>query len=124
MRFIVILFLLISISCANKNQSKKSKTSFKSTENLIAVLDTIWQTEQTPIRLRDSLIDMYGAESKEADVYQKEYRNNHTINIKKIKRILDTHGWPEHTLIGDQGNITIAMFFNMQIKKPESIIFL
>ena len=108
MRFIFTLFLLITISCTNKNKSKKSITSIDRTENLIAVLDTIWEKEQTPIRLRDSLINIYGAESKEAEVYQKEYRKNHTHNIKKIKKILDKYDWPELTQIGEQGNRTIC----------------
>ena len=108
MRFIFILFLLITISCTNKNKSKKTITSIDRTENLIAVLDTIWEKEQTPIRLRDSLINIYGAESKEAEVYQKEYRKNHTLNIQKIKKILDKYDWPELTQIGEQGNRTIC----------------
>ena len=108
MRFIFILFLLITISCTNKNKSKKTTTSINRTENLIAVLDTIWGKEQTPIRLRDSLINIYGAESKEAEVYQKEYRKNHTLNIIKIKKILDKYDWPELTQIGEQGNRTIC----------------
>jgi hypothetical protein len=81
MRFLLILFLLITISCTNKNKSKKIVTSIDTTENLIAVLDTIWEKEQTPITLRDSLINIYGAESKKAEVYQKEYRKNHTLHI-------------------------------------------
>ena len=108
MRFIFTLFLLITISCTNKNKSKKTITSIDRTENLIAVLDTIWKKEQTPIRLRDSLINIYGAESKEAEVYQKEYRKNHTLNIKKIKKILDKYDWPELTQMGEQGNRTIC----------------
>lgn len=108
MRFILILFLLITISCTNKNKSKKTITSIDRTENLIAVLDTIWEKEQTPIRLRDSLINIYGAESKEAEVYQKEYRENNTLNIKKIKKILDKYDWPELTQTGEQGNRTIC----------------
>jgi hypothetical protein len=108
MRFIFILFLLITISCTNKNKSKKTITSIDRTENLIAVLDTIWEKEQTPIRLRDSLINIYGAGSKEAELYQKEYRKNHTLNIKKIKKILDKSDWPELTQIGEQGNRTIC----------------
>ncbi|EDP69646.1 hypothetical protein FBALC1_05658 [Flavobacteriales bacterium ALC-1] len=93
------------MSCAGKN---KSRTATQEPENLIAILDTIWQKEQTPIRLRDSLIRIYGAESKEADVYQKEYRKNHAINIIKIKEILDTQNWPDTTIIGEQGNLTIC----------------
>ena len=108
MRFILILFLLITASCSNKKKLEKSINTVQETKNLIATLDTIRWTEQTPISLRDSLINIYGAESKEADLYQKEYRKNHKINIIKIKRILDTYGWPKNELIGNQGNITIA----------------
>jgi hypothetical protein len=96
------------MSCSSKDKSKKSTNTIQKTENLITVLDTIWLKEQTPIRLRDSLINIYGAESKEAYVYQKEYRINHTLNIKKIKEILDKYDWPESTLIGEQGNRTIC----------------
>ncbi len=108
MRFILTFFLLRTISCSDKNKSTKSTNIIQKTENLIAVLDTIWQTEQIPIRLRDSLINIYGAGSKEADVYQKEYRINHARNIKKIRGILDNHDWPEQAVIGDQGNRTIC----------------
>jgi len=108
MRFLLTFFLITVLSCSSKDKSKKSIKNIQETENLIAVLDTIWQKEQIPIRLRDSLINIYGAESKEADVYQKEYRKNHVLNIKKIKKILDKYDWPELTLIGAQGNRTIC----------------
>ncbi|MFD1294961.1 DUF6624 domain-containing protein [Lutibacter holmesii] len=108
MRFIFILFLLITISCTNKNKSKKTETSFDSTENFIAVLDTIWQTEQTPIRLRDSLMRIYGSESKEYKEQQLIYEKNHIINEKKVRTILDNYGWPTREMIGEQGNWTIC----------------
>lgn len=108
MRFVVILFLLLTISCSQNKSAKKATLSIKHSENFIAVLDTIWQTEQTPIRLRDSLIRIYGAESNEAKIYQEEYRKNHAVNIKKVKDILGQRNWPEQALIGEQGNMTIC----------------
>ena len=105
MRCILIFFLIMVVSCAGKDTSKKP---IQEPENLIAVLDTIWQKEQIPIRLRDSLIQIYGADSKEADVYQKEFRKNHAVNIVKIKAILDTDTWPTLAQIGEQGNLTIC----------------
>ena len=51
---------------------------------------------------------IYGAESIEADVYQKIYRKNHAINIEKVLAILNNYGWPDTTVIGDQGNRTIC----------------
>lgn len=108
MKFNFIFLLLIFTSCSDKNKSKKSVNTIQKTESLIAVLDTIWQTEQTPIRLRDSLITIYGTESKEAGVYQKKYRKNHVVNIKKVKEILDKYPWPDLKLIGERGNRTIC----------------
>jgi hypothetical protein len=108
MRFIFILFLLITISCANKNKSKITATSIDRTENFISVLDTIWETEQTPIRLRDSLMRIYGAESKEYKEQQLIYENNHIINEKKVRTILDNYGWPTNEMVGEQGNWTIC----------------
>lgn len=108
MRCIRILFLLTIISCTNNNKSKKTRTSLQPSKNLIAVLDTIWQTEQTPIRLRDSLMSIYGAESKEYKEQQIIYEKNHIINEKKVITILDKNGWPTKEIIGQQGNWTIC----------------
>lgn len=108
MRYVFILFLLITISCTNKNKSKITVTSIQKTENFIAVLDTIWQTEQTPIRFRDSLMRVYGAESKEYKEQQFIYEKNHIINEKKVRTILDNYGWPTREMIGEQGNWTIC----------------
>ncbi len=105
MKFLLVAFLIISMSCSDKS---KSKNPIKQTGSLIAVLDTIWQTEQTPIRLRDSVITIYGAASKEADVYQKEFKKNHALNIKKVLKIIDNYNWPDPTQTGDQGNLTLC----------------
>ncbi|MBC8753474.1 hypothetical protein H2O64_02245 [Kordia sp. YSTF-M3] len=105
---ILIFFSILIIACFSKNNSKDFTNSVQKPENLIAILDTIRQKEQTPIRLRDSLMNIYGAESKEAEVYQKQYRKNHAQNIIKIKEILQNYGWPEQKQIGDRGNRTIC----------------
>ncbi|WP_299123591.1 DUF6624 domain-containing protein [uncultured Winogradskyella sp.] len=104
-RITLIFVLTLILSCSGKDKSKKAVQKPK---NLIAILDTIWQKEQTPLRLRDSVMAIYGAESKEADIYQKTYRKNHAANIIKVKDILETYGWPDSTQIGTQHNLTIC----------------
>lgn len=108
MRLILLFTLFLAMACANKNKPKEKQNSMAITEDLIAVLDTIWSTEQTPITLRDSLIQKYGADSKEAQVQQEIYKKNHAINEKRIKEILDKNGWPDKNIIGEQGNWTIC----------------
>ncbi len=96
------------MACSNKNKSKETPVSVKDTKNFIEVLETIWRTEQEPISLRDSLMKIYGAESKEVKKQQEIYEKNHVINEKKVTDILDKYGWPTIEMIGEQGNWTIC----------------
>ena len=107
MKKLIFLFIFIQ-SCSNNNKSKKTDTSIDRAENFIAVLDTVWETEQTPIRLRDSLMRIYGVESKEYKEQQLTYEKNHIINEKKVRTILDNYGWPTKEMVGEQGNWTIC----------------
>lgn len=104
MRCFLFLAFIFTLSCSSNDKPKETED----TEDLIAILDTIWRTEQEPISIRDSLMRIHGAESEEVAVYQKIYKENHSVNIKKVRRILDKYGWPDSTLIGQQGNWTIS----------------
>ncbi len=75
---------------------------------LTAMLDTIYTTEQEPIRRRDALMKQYGVDSPEAEAAQKEYRRNHAVNIKKIRQLLDTHGWPDPADVGERSSRIIS----------------
>jgi len=108
MRFILVFTLLCTMACSTKNKSKENTKSVEENENLVAVLDTVWMTEQQPIRLRDSLMAIYGAESNEFKEQQEIYEKNHVINEIIVNNILDNNGWPSKELIGEQGNWTIC----------------
>jgi len=108
MRSLIISFLLITISCAEKKNVETAEVSRSTSQDLKAVLDTIWLSEQIPISKRDSLMDIYGAESNEVLVQQKIYEENHVINEIKIRAILDKEGWPDPQFLGEQGNMTIC----------------
>ena len=108
MKYILLFSLLVVMSCSSKNNSKKPSTATKKQENLIAVLDTIWRSEQRPITLRDSLMQIYGAESELVKEQQAIYESNHIINEQKVKNILDKYGWPTKEMAGEQGNWTIC----------------
>lgn len=108
MRFLIISMLLLTTACSLKSNKDKEKPAILTSQNLVSILDTVWKTEQEPIRLRDSLMKIYGADSKEVQVQQEIYEKNHVINEQKIRHILDTHGWPKKEAIGEQGNWTIC----------------
>lgn len=103
MRVLILLLLILSVGCKQKQIEKQSAPP-----NFIAVLDTVWRTEQTPITKRDSLIDLYGADDPRVKEQQEIYKKNHVLNEEKVLNILDTYGWPSNEMIGDQGNWTIC----------------
>lgn len=106
MRILVVLLVIACISCKEKNALQKKETSI--TVNFVDVMETIWNSEQTPIRKRDSLIDIYGTEHVLVKEQQEIYKKNHAINEQKVITILNEYGWPTNEMIGDNGNWTIA----------------
>lgn len=108
MKIILIFTFSLFMACSNNSAQKEIQTSTPLPENLATILDTILWTEQAPIRLRDSLIEVYGIDSKESQEQQKIYEKNHAINEKKIRAILDNYGWPSKEIIGERGNRTIC----------------
>jgi hypothetical protein len=73
-----------------------------------AILDTVWDMEQTPLRMRDAAMKRHGVDSEEFKKYQRIYKKNHIINEQKVKAILDTFGWPTKEMTGSNGNWTIC----------------
>ena len=109
LKIIASAFVLLCVfGCDNKTNQERISTSTDDPVNLIAVLDTIWNAEQRPIRSRDSLMELYGSESELVKEQQAIYEKNHVINEQKVKHILDTYGWPTKEMAGEQGNWTIC----------------
>lgn len=106
--FFQLIMFSLYLSCNCQNSSNESVIPSMDKASLTSILDTIWEKEQYPIRKRDSLIEVHGVDSKEAEVYQKIYRENHAINIKKIRWILDTYGWPDNDIAGERQHRTIC----------------
>ena len=100
--------LFVSISCSQEKVKNDDLDANKVVEvDLIALLDTVWTTEQEPITKRDAMLDTYGADSEEFEKYQAIYEQNHAINEQKIATILE-NGWPSKAQIGERGNRTIC----------------
>jgi len=108
MKLMYVLLLLVSIACNTKSQNKDTEVIVEDKVDIVAMLDTIFTTEQEPISLRDSYIEKYGVDSKEAQEQQHIYEQNHIINERKVREILDNDGWPDIAVIGERGNRTIC----------------
>lgn len=103
-----LLFIGILVSSAMLFPNIKKPQKGQHSLNLVAVMDTIWHTEQEPIHLRDSLMKIYSADSKPFQEQQEIYKKNHIVNERKVTSILDSYGWPGKEMIGAHGNLTIC----------------
>lgn len=108
MRILLITALLFTLSCANEQSPESTPSEKAPVVDLTAILDTIFVTEQTPIRLRDSLMRVHGADSEEVAVQQEIYKKNHAVNEEKVKAMLEKYGWPDKEMMGENGNLTIC----------------
>ncbi|KJD34513.1 hypothetical protein PK35_01605 [Tamlana nanhaiensis] len=106
MKYILLFSLALLFNCSNKTKTKE-QASVKE-ENLLALIDDIWKTEQLPIRTRDSLMSIYGVDSELVKEQQVIINKNHIINESRVKNILKDYGWPAKEMIGERGNWTIC----------------
>lgn len=117
LRIAILLAVAMSMACDRKSKPKQQVQVKPQTVDLAATLDTIWRTEQIPIRKRDSAFHAYGDQSNMYKEYQSIYKKNHLINEQKVAKILKG-GWPSLNEIGEQGNLTICNV--LQHSSPET----
>jgi len=110
LNFLIVLIGLASVSCAQEKKTSLGSQEETSIDrkNLIAILDTIERLDRDPLMMRDSMSEIYGPESEEAQFYQRIAWKNHPYNIKKVKEILGKENWPDSILIGPRGNQIIC----------------
>lgn len=108
MRLLLLITVLIFLSCSDKNKTQTPLNLKPDAQTLSALLDTIWDKEQIPIRRRDSFMKIYGVDSPQYTEQQKIYEKNHLSNEDKIRQYLDTYGWPDPKDSGERGNWTIC----------------
>ncbi|CAL2089574.1 DUF6624 domain-containing protein [Tenacibaculum sp. 190524A05c] len=108
MKYLFLSIFILTLSCSNGQNSQVEKSNSNTSENLVAMLDIIWQREQIPIRIRDSIGRALGFESEAFKKQNEIYHENHDINEKKVTYLLDSLGWPRKKIIDEQGNLTIC----------------
>lgn len=95
---------LISEVRANKDEYEKDFDM-----PLIAILDSIYQSDQTYRRQIGEIEEEYGRESDEMKAHWKLISETDSLNLIKVKKILDERGWLGPNVVGNQGNSTLFL---------------
>lgn len=104
---------LISQVKANKNEFEKDIN-----KPLAAILDAIYEEDQRYRQQYMLIVEKYGWNSEEANNYWPVVEKADSINLIKVKAIIDEHGWLGPKTIGDRGNGTL--FLVIQHSDPET----
>jgi hypothetical protein len=99
-------------NCSFGQNIEKAKANLD--KQLVAILDTIYLDDQKYrndqyIQGSKDIAKKYGWESKELKDHLKIIEEQDSINIIKIKKILDEHGWLGADIIGNKGNTTLFL---------------
>lgn len=77
--------------------------------DLITKLDTIREEDQKYRRQIDEIEEKYGKDSKEVKSHWNLISQKDSINLIKVKEILDNRGWLGASIIGTKGNTTLFL---------------
>ncbi len=95
---------LISIVKSNKEEAEKNFD-----KPLVAILDSIYIEDQKYRHQIDGIEEKYGRDSEEMKAHWRLINEKDSINLIKIKKILDERGWLGGDKIGGQGNSTLFL---------------
>ena len=87
-----------------KIKQNKDKAEINFNKPLIAKLDSILIEDQMYRKQIDGIEKKYGWESNEMKAHWKIINEKDSINLIKVKSILDNYGWLGADVVGDQGN--------------------
>ncbi len=92
-----------------KIKQNKEKAEANLNKPLVATLDSIFIDDQKYRQQIDEIEKQYGWESKEMQDHWKIIHEKDSINLIKVKAILDTYGWLGADVVGGQGNSTLFL---------------
>ena len=87
----------------------KDKAEENLNKPLVATLDSIYTDDQTYRKQIEGIDKKYGWDSKEMKDHWKIINEKDSINLIKVRAILDKHGWLGSDVIGGQGNSTLFL---------------
>ncbi|MBV4358252.1 DUF6624 domain-containing protein [Pinibacter aurantiacus] len=77
--------------------------------SLAITLDSILTDDQHDRMNVQTIMDLYGPQSKQLDSLNKRITYYDSINLIKVKQIIDTYGWPGSDVVGFEGNLAIFL---------------
>jgi hypothetical protein len=90
-----------------KINQEKEEANYDKT--LVAMLDTIYQEDQNLRMQIEDIQKKSGYDSEEMREHWKKIMTADSINLIKVRKILDERGWLGDSIIGEQGNQTLFL---------------
>lgn len=94
------------LKTVNSNRLKTEKLVNKS---LALELDSIFADDQDYRKLITRTEKEFGIESEQYKNLISQIKSKDSINLIKVKKILDTEGWPGMDVIGEKGSLTLFL---------------
>ncbi|QNK64568.1 hypothetical protein H7F33_08845 [Pedobacter sp. PAMC26386] len=102
--------ILDNVKVNSQKEGEFSDFRFKNLNRpLVAILDTINQDDQLPRLQMNEMEGKYGWSSPQMRACIALMSRNDSINVRKIKPILDQYGWLGKEEVGEQGNRTLFL---------------
>jgi hypothetical protein len=90
-------------------KQNKDKAEANLNKPLVAQLDSIYEEDQAYRKQIDSIAKKHGWQSKEMTAHWQKINVSDSINLIKVKSILDKYGWLGIDEVGNQGNSTLFL---------------
>ena len=106
-----------------KVRANKEKAEEHLDKELVAMLDTIFDDDQTLRREIQAINDEFGWESEEMKAHWKKIQTQDSINLVKVEAILEEKGWLGADVIGGKGNQTLFLVIqHSSLEKQEKYL--
>lgn len=90
-------------------QANKDRIEAHYDQPLVALLDTVFDRDQTPRHAIKAIEDEFGRDSKEMQAHWQHIHEGDSINVLIVTKILDDRGWLGADVIGGKGNQTLLL---------------
>jgi len=90
-------------------KSNKEKAEANLNKPLVVLLDTIYNKDQSDRGNIDTVQKQFGWQSKQMDSLWRKINYQDSVNLLRVKNIIDTYGWLGKDEVGQQGATTIFL---------------